>query len=372
MNKYRKITVAILLVIVLCTTLALPVSAAKPQKSDCGLMMITTSGEDMQYYLAVCIAEENGNFVYSGQHPIQQQIGFFASATNALEYNNIYQLEEDAEFDEVKGVYRFSLGEKVESGSEADVFPQIAGVKKNDTVYFVHMDMNENDIFIAEKTSVASVRNGVLSTKDKLEADFGNGDFGVIFDDNGDVVGFCKAGVATVLASGNSGGVMEIGAVVVGFAIGLVIWLIRKNKKKKVNSQIHGDDIAPWDDDEGTTLDSDTIVDELDQPFSNMLVLKCHGGYLNGRVYQIPPEGITIGREADNSIRYPAQTPGISRHHITLFWQNNQLMLVDLGSSNGTYFNQTGRIYRMQPVSVKAGDVFYLGEKLNCFEIAYK
>lgn len=371
MNNYKKIAVSILLVLVLCMSLALPVSAAKPQKSDCGLLMITTSGEDVQYCLAVCIAEEDGNFVYSGQHPIQQQVGLYASATNALEYNNVYQLIEDAEYDDVQGVYRFSLGEKVESGTEADVYPEIADAQKNDTVYFVYLDMNESDVFVVEKTSVASVRNGVLTTQDKLEKNFGNGDFSVIFNDSGDVVGFCKTGVATALASKNSGGSMETWAIAIGFAVGTVIWLIRKNRKKEKMPTVIENDGTQWDDDDSTTLDSDTIMDEAEQPFNNTLALKCHGGYLNGRIYPIPYEGITIGREPDNSIRYPGQTPGISRHHVKLFWQNNQLMLVDLGSSNGTYLNQAGRIPRMQPVALRVGDVFYLGEKLNGFEIAY-
>lgn len=372
MKLYKKTVFSVVLVLLLCMTLAIPVSAAKPMKSDCGLLMITTSGTDIQYCMAVCVAEEDGNYVYSGNHPIQQQVALYASSTNALEYNNIYAVEEDSEYDEVQGVYRFALKEKVQSGSEADVYPEMAAVKKNDVVYFVHLNMDENDVFVMEKTTVKSVSGGILTTNDSLEKDSVSGDFSVIFNDSGDVVGFCKSGVATAPASANSGSNHLIWIVVL-VAVGCIIGLLwKKQKKKKTDPMSASDDIQL--DNDSTILESDTLQDEYDDysaPYKP-LVLYCHGGYLNGRVYTIPPEGITIGREPDNSIRYPSQTPGISRHHIKLFWQHNRLMLVDLGSSNGTYLNQSGRIAVMQPVSLNAGDVFYLGEKLNRFEITYK
>lgn len=368
MKACRKILFSAVMVLLLVTMMVLPASAAKPQKSDCGILMITNSGEDVQYHLAVCIQEEDGNFVYSGQHPIQQQVGLYASATNALEYNSVYDVEEDTEYNGVRGVYRFALTEKLEGGSEADVFPEMASVRKNDTVYFVHLDMNASDVFLMEKTTVAAVRGGVLTTKDKLEAESENGDFGVIFNDSGDVVGFCKSGVASVPTSGNSG-VYEIWIVAAGFAVGLLLFLMRKKKKQPVS--VRKNENTQWEDD-STKLDSDTDIDDFVPPFQNNLVLRCHGGYLNGRVYPIPAEGITIGREPDNSIRYPAHTPGISRHHAKLFWQNNQLLLLDVGSSNGTYLNQLGRISSMRPVPLNNGDVFYLGEKMNGFEISYQ
>ncbi len=160
-----------------------------------------------------------------------------------------------------------------------------------------------------------------------------------------------------------------------------VILLVLKAKPEKdCTQQKDVGNAAPAADtetDSPTMMDSPTIVDSStveDYPDyqcypDTALELECHGGYLNGRHYFVPAEGITIGRTPDNTICYPAQTPGISRHHAKLFWQKGQLMLVDLGSSNGTYLYQTGRIVPMQPVPLNPGDVFYLGEKLNAFEI---
>lgn len=372
MKVYSKRIFSVVLVLILTLMLALPVSAAKPQKSDLGLLMISTSGNDVQHHLAVCIAEEDGDFVYSGQHPIQQQEGLYASVTNKLEYNSVYEIEEDTEYEEIKGVYRYELKEKVQSGSSADVFLKTAAVKKNETVYFVHLDMEDNNVFVTERTAVRSVQKGVITTKDKLEDQYGNGDFSVIFNDNGNVVGFCKAGVATVLVNDNNPiGGFAIVALLIVSVIGLVLFLLLR-KKKNVTPQWQPpvyNDPPVGNDDEVTIMDGGTIQVDFEQPRNNALILKCHGGCMNGYIYKISGEEITIGRLQDNTIKYPEKTPGISRHHAKLFWQNGQLMLVDLGSSNGTYYNNERRLSPMCPVVLKPGDVFCLGEKRNCFEI---
>ncbi len=367
MKVCRKLGV-FMAVLLLMSAIALPVSAAKPQKTDCGALLITTSGEDAQICMAVCVTEEDGNFVYSGNRPIQQQIGLYSSVTASLEFNNVYEIEEDSEYAEVQGVYRFALKEKAQNGTEADVFPAMGSVKKGETVYFVHLDMDESSVFVTEKTTVKSVRSGVLTTEDALEKDSENGDFSVIFNDSGDVVGFCKSAVATAPLSANSGDSYVVWIAVAGLAVVAVSILMMKKKQPK---EPVGRDMS-FVDDESTTLDSDTMLDNSDVFPGAALVLKCHGGYLNGRNYPIPSEGITIGREPDNSIRYPGQTPGISRHHVKIFWQNGQLMLLDMGSSNGTYVNQAGRILANHPIVLNPGDVFYLGERLNGFEVSFQ
>lgn len=92
------------------------------------------------------------------------------------------------------------------------------------------------------------------------------------------------------------------------------------------------------------------------------------GGYLNGRTYPVDGSEITFGRDAAATVRFPADAKGVSRQHCRLFWQNGTLMLMDSGSSYGTY-TQTGKLQPMHPVAVKSGDVFYIGEKKNCFKV---
>lgn len=99
------------------------------------------------------------------------------------------------------------------------------------------------------------------------------------------------------------------------------------------------------------------------------LWLLAKGGCMNGRVYPIEQSEITIGRDASMVIRFPADTRGVSRIHAKLYWQGSQLMLMDCNSTSGTFLKRQGKLAPMAPVAVQSGDVFYIGEKANCFEI---
>ncbi len=72
----------------------------------------------------------------------------------------------------------------------------------------------------------------------------------------------------------------------------------------------------------------------------------------------IPPEGVTLGRDEDNSYVIPAQLfPGVSGHHARLEVEDGALFLVDLDSSNGTLV--AGRAIERE--ELKHGANFELG-----------
>ena len=99
------------------------------------------------------------------------------------------------------------------------------------------------------------------------------------------------------------------------------------------------------------------------------LFLVCTGGYMDGRVYPINADMILMGRDTSCAIKYPADYSGVSRQHAILRRQNGALTLMDT-SSTGTYLKRiSGKIAPKQPVPVDVGDVFYLGERKNRFEI---
>jgi len=102
---------------------------------------------------------------------------------------------------------------------------------------------------------------------------------------------------------------------------------------------------------------------------SRKLWLVAKGGCMNGRVYPVGQNEITIGRDAAMVIRFPADTVGVSRIHAKLYWQGGQLMLMDCNSTSGTFLKRQGKLTPMAPVAVESGDVFYIGEKANSFEI---
>ncbi len=93
------------------------------------------------------------------------------------------------------------------------------------------------------------------------------------------------------------------------------------------------------------------------------------GGVMNGRKYPLTGKEITIGRYQTNVICYPENAPGVSRSHARLYMDGDRIMLMDCNSSGGTYLKRTGRLQTMHPVEVNIGDVFYIGEKRNGFEI---
>ena len=93
------------------------------------------------------------------------------------------------------------------------------------------------------------------------------------------------------------------------------------------------------------------------------------GGYMDGRVYPMDAREVTFGRDVSASIRYPSDAKGVSRIHCKLYWQGNDLMLVDLGSSYGTFVEGKGKLSPQTPVVLKEGDKFCIGENRNMFVI---
>ena len=104
-------------------------------------------------------------------------------------------------------------------------------------------------------------------------------------------------------------------------------------------------------------------------PRAASLGLTCLSGPLKGRTYTISENGIMIGRDHDCAIRFDGNTPGISRHHCSLRFQNGALMLTDLGSAYGTYLSDGRKLPPQYPTQVGAGSRFFLGDQANLFQI---
>lgn len=100
-----------------------------------------------------------------------------------------------------------------------------------------------------------------------------------------------------------------------------------------------------------------------------LMFLCGQGGVMDGNNYPLEGDAITIGRDPSCSIRYPADTRGVSRNHCKIFIVGSRPMLKDLGSTAGTYLSGKGRLAPGEAVALRPGDRFYLGEEKNTFII---
>lgn len=86
---------------------------------------------------------------------------------------------------------------------------------------------------------------------------------------------------------------------------------------------------------------------------------------IDGKVVEQPLKGedVTIGRSPQMGLSVPESIPGISRHHATVQKRGLTWWLVDNGSRNGSYINQT----RVTEAELHHTDVIHLGP----FEIQF-
>jgi predicted component of type VI protein secretion system len=86
---------------------------------------------------------------------------------------------------------------------------------------------------------------------------------------------------------------------------------------------------------------------------ANLVLLKMNGAY---KAFALPKDVTVIGRRHDCDLRIPL--PTVSRRHCQLSLNNDTVELRDLGSTGGTFVNDS----RVDgEVSVKAGDYIRVG-----------
>lgn len=94
-------------------------------------------------------------------------------------------------------------------------------------------------------------------------------------------------------------------------------------------------------------------------------------GYFAGRNFEISTN-IVIGRSKSRChLVYPQDTPGISNVHVEVLNREGKLMLVDRGSSYGTFLNGGTKITPNQAYELKNGDTFTLASAANMYTVKY-
>lgn len=95
-------------------------------------------------------------------------------------------------------------------------------------------------------------------------------------------------------------------------------------------------------------------------------------GEFAGQVMYLSQNGIMIGRDTVAcQIALSASTPGVSRHHCQVNYnaQTGMFIVNDLGSTYGTFLLNGTRISSGQPIALRPGERFYIGNQMTMFEV---
>ncbi len=100
------------------------------------------------------------------------------------------------------------------------------------------------------------------------------------------------------------------------------------------------------------------------QPGSVPLVtygkIQANAGALSGRTFKIPKEGLLIGSSAKCQV--VIQDDAVSGEHAWIAPTENRVVVIDRGSSDGTYVNSLDSP-RVTKIGLFNGDRIYLGKK---------
>jgi pSer/pThr/pTyr-binding forkhead associated (FHA) protein len=77
---------------------------------------------------------------------------------------------------------------------------------------------------------------------------------------------------------------------------------------------------------------------------------------MTGRTQELKAEKTTIGRVEDNS--FPIAEPSVSSHHCEILLRGNDVIVKDLGSTNGTFINGE----KVSESPLKPGQILRLGQ----------
>ena len=93
-------------------------------------------------------------------------------------------------------------------------------------------------------------------------------------------------------------------------------------------------------------------------------VLLCTAGTIEGERISVPEGGLSVGRAEENDV--VLQADGISRFHARLLYDNGALWLQDAGSRNGVFVNDV-RVTGHQ--GLRVGDCIRIGS--HHFEVRW-
>ena len=83
-------------------------------------------------------------------------------------------------------------------------------------------------------------------------------------------------------------------------------------------------------------------------------------GALSGKTFKVPKEGLLIGRSPKCQVVLQDDT--VSSEHAWIVPSGNEVVVIDKGSSNGTYVNSVDSP-KVSKIGLRNGDRIFLGKK---------
>lgn len=159
--------------------------------------------------------------------------------------------------------------------------------------------------------------------------------------------------------------IIAIGAaVVIAVILAVVLAMGKKNKGKKLEKEV-----APDDHSDGRTVAILPSSSKSGNSAQTGIAIVGVTGYFAGKRFPVPKH-IIIGRDPKKvQIVFPDKTMGVSAVHCELRNNAGALMLVDLGSTYGTFLQNGEKLQPSSPHLVSPGEEFYLGTKDNRFKV---
>ena len=167
----------------------------------------------------------------------------------------------------------------------------------------------------------------------------------------------------------------------------IILWLLRKSVRQVVTyasgvgRNVHYDQVRPANNavnyaGQGAYVPTQPV--QAAQPVQSagnaaVLTLECVSGELSGQKYTIAQgRTFTIGRGHQNNIQFSDGAKGISRSHCSVTFDGVNAIVVDLGSTHGTFFANGLRFQPEMRNPMKNGDTFYLASPKNTFRITIR
>ena len=94
-----------------------------------------------------------------------------------------------------------------------------------------------------------------------------------------------------------------------------------------------------------------------------MAVLHAIAGPLEGAIFRLPTEDVSVGRLASNQLR--VGDPSVSREHCLIQYEKDGFRIRDLGSNNGTFVNGN----RIEECVLAGGDKIRIGDTVFRFAL---